>query len=202
MIRFHSRKTRFGVEMLRNIAIDLRYGGYCGGRIPTRFAHLDAHGTSSADYYQLSKLFDSSKGGCVVNDNDVLVDVGSGKGRIVNFWLHRGFRNAIYAVELDEAFAVPAANRLRKHKNVKVLCGDAIELLPEDGSFFFLFNPFGEQTMLRFKEKVVDIAKKNPLVRILYLKCDALQVFEGDPRWEIERMEGFFYPAAMIRFKG
>jgi hypothetical protein len=201
-IRFQARKTRFGVEAARNIAIDFRYGGYCGGRIPTRFAHLDAHGTSSADYYQLSRLFDTSRGGVKVNDDDVLVDVGAGKGRIVNFWLYRGFRNRIYALELDETFALPAAERLRKHTNVTFLCGDAIELLPEDGSFFFLFNPFGEQTMRRFKEKVTTIAEKNPSVRILYFKCDALAVFENDDRWRIERLEGFFYPGALIHFTG
>jgi hypothetical protein len=202
MARFQAKKTRFGLEIVRNIVIDLRYGGYCGGRIPTRFAHLDAHGTSSADYYQLARLFDTSKGGVTVHDNDVLVDVGAGKGRIVNFWLHRGFRNPIYAIELDESFAIPAAKRLLKHENVKFLCGDAIALLPENGTFFFLFNPFGAQTMTRFKERAAEIAKKNPAIRILYAKCDSLHVFENDDRWKIERLKGFFYNAALIHFKG
>jgi len=86
-LRYYAIKTRLGREAIRNIVIDWKYGGYCGGRTLTRFPETGAHTTVSTDYYELEKVFGHQ--GVSVRSNDVLVDLGCGKGRILNYWLHR-----------------------------------------------------------------------------------------------------------------
>jgi hypothetical protein len=54
----------------------MRYGRPLGGTIKTRFAHLGAYDTANADYKDLAKLF-----------AHLLVDVGCGKGRAINWFL-------------------------------------------------------------------------------------------------------------------
>ena len=77
---------------------DLRYGGYFGGFQKTRYGHLGAHDTMSSHYFVLSRLF----GKFPVKESDVLVDVGCGKGRVINWWLRKGCRHRIIGIELDE----------------------------------------------------------------------------------------------------
>jgi SAM-dependent methyltransferase len=199
VVRWYARKTRFGLEWLRDVAIDWKYGGYCGGRIGTKFPETGAHGTSSADYYQLEKLF--SPGGLEVGADDVLVDVGCGKGRILNFWLHRGFRNRMYGLELDPEIAAWAGNRLRKFSNVHVIAGDAVANLPADATAIFLFNPFAASVMELFKRRVKEMFHGSP-VRILYFHCKSAHVFENDPDFHVRELRlNTFYRAVLITMR-
>ena len=75
--------------------IDLRYGGYFGGKIKSRYAHLGAHDTASGHYSVLSCIFRKYK----IKDSDVLVDVGCGKGRVINWWLKQGHQNRIIGMD-------------------------------------------------------------------------------------------------------
>src|SRR5215831_10941419 len=152
LFKFYAVKSRWGVEAIRNILLDWKYGGYCGGRIRTRFAGSGAHPTVSTDYYQLPKLFGPE--GVRVRPDDVLVDVGCGKGRVLNYWLHSGLKNRIYGLELDPEFAGFAARRLAKFRNVTILAGDAIANLPDDATLIFLYNPFEGDVLERFQAQV------------------------------------------------
>jgi SAM-dependent methyltransferase len=196
---WYARKTRFGIEWLRNVAIDWKYGGSCGGRIHTRFPETGANGTSSADYYQLDKLFGPK--GVRIQPEDVIVDVGCGKGRVLNYWLHRGYRNRIYGMELDPDFAAFSANRLRKFTNVSIIAGDALAKLPSDATLFFVFNPFKAPVFEAFK-KQLELQFRNRPCRILYFHCKHADVFRDDPRWTLEELHlNTFYDAVLITKK-
>ena len=198
-VMWYARKTRCGVEWLRNAAIDWKYGGSCGGRIPTKFADSGATGTSSADYYQLDKLFGSK--GVRIQPEDVLVDVGCGKGRILNYWLYRGFRNRMYGLELDPEFAATSARRLRKFENVSIIAGDALVNLPDSATLFFLFNPFKAPICEAFKKRV-ETQFRNKACRILYFHCKYADVFRDDPQWNLEELHlNTFYNAFLITKK-
>ena len=125
----------------------------CAGAAQTPYRDLGAYGTSSADYVQLRKIF-STENGIRISPDDVLVDVGCGKGRVLNHWLEMGLDNRLVGVELDRDVAAFAARRLGRFPNVEVVCGDAIEELPRDGTVFFLFNPFNRGTLSRFAERI------------------------------------------------
>ncbi len=72
----------------------------------------------------------------------MLVDIGCGKGRVINFWLHQGLTNRLIGLELDPDVATAAQQRLAPYRNVQIIVGDAIENLPTDGTLFYLYNPF------------------------------------------------------------
>jgi SAM-dependent methyltransferase len=195
-------KTRCGLESLRNWLLDRKYGGSCGGAYPTRFEEIGAKSTSSIDYYQLSRLF-HEKNGVVIRESDVLVDVGCGKGRVINWWLHQALRNKIVGIELDERFARFAAKRLKPYANVRIVCGNALDNVPEDGTVFFLFNPFHAPVVEAFKDRLYSMFHDRGNVTIVYCNCKCLDLFRNDPNWVVQppRLRTF-YPCAVIRLKG
>lgn len=176
---------------LRNAMFDLRYGGWSGGymRNPT----AGASGTGATDYAIMPQIFDGR-----INPSDVLVDVGCGKGRVINWWLSRGLKNRIYGIEMLEDVAASVRRRLQKFQNVTIITGDATEQLPGDGTLFFLFNPFEDWLMDRFRERTLEIKPRGQFT-IIYFAPEHLHVFQKDRRWKIEVIplplpeSGFFY---------
>lgn len=200
LVHFYRLKTRWGVECVRNFAIDWKYGGSCGGTIPTKFAEIGAQGFTSADYYQLDKLF--GPGGVQIRPDDVLVDVGCGKGRVINHWLRSGYRNKIYGLEIDPEIADFAAKRLRKFDNVRVVPGDAIANLPEETTLIFLFNPFKPVMIEQFKNEAKRRFRGKQGFRILYFYSKWSYVYREDPELEVQDLRlNTFYPAVLITIK-
>jgi SAM-dependent methyltransferase len=195
------RKPRYGIEHVRNYVIDRRYGGSCGGAIPTRFGELGAYGTSSVDYWQLRRIF-APANGLEIQPGDVLVDVGCGKGRVLNHWLEDGHAGRIVGIEIDEEFAGFAQRRLSAHPQVEVLCADALEVLPLDANLMFLFNPFGPELMARLADRVAELyAPEDPLTIVYYLPKHE-EVWLDDPRFEVEPLpERAFYRGIKIRLR-
>jgi tRNA G46 methylase TrmB len=128
----------------------MRYGGLLGGETNTRYAHIGARETANCDYEALSRIFANR-----IKASDVLVDIGCGKGRVINWWLHNGCRNRIIGIELDEEIANRTRQRLRRYKNVSIITGDAIQNLTADGTLFYLYNPFKEHIMEAFKKRLI-----------------------------------------------
>src|SRR5438093_966038 len=123
----------------RNVVRDLRFGGKpLGGTVKSRYAHLGAHDVGNADYDDLAILFREAD----VQPDDVIVDVGAGKGRAINWLVRAHPSNRIVGIELDPEICAETAKRLARFDQVEILCGDALELLPADGTLFYLFNPF------------------------------------------------------------
>ncbi len=192
-------KTRFGTELVRNYAIDRRYGGSCAGSSPTAFGHLGAYGTSSVDYWQLRRIF-SPENGVRIAAEDVLVDVGCGKGRVLNYWLELGLGNRIVGIELDERFAELAAGRLARYANVEVIRGDALEMLPAESTLIFLFNPFDRDVLARFAELLATAFAGRPRLVVIYYFAMHAHVFERDPRFVVEPFAlPTFHPGVIVR---
>jgi SAM-dependent methyltransferase len=164
-------------KMARNALRDLRYGKPLGGTIRTKYAHLGAHDVGNADYEDLALLF----AGVPVGPDDIIVDVGCGKGRSINWFLDRYPGNRIVGIELDPEICAETAKRLRKYERVTVVCGDATALLPADGTVFYLFNPFDESVMRRFAQAMLD--RSSPAT-IVYLNEKHADVFD-DPRFTV-----------------
>jgi 16S rRNA A1518/A1519 N6-dimethyltransferase RsmA/KsgA/DIM1 with predicted DNA glycosylase/AP lyase activity len=170
--------------MVRNAVRDLRYGGLLGGTIKTSHAHLGAHDVGNADYDDLTELFAQVE----IGPEDVIVDVGCGKGRAINWFLSHHPRTRIYGLELEPDVCAKTAHRLRRHANVTILCGDATELLPADGTVFYLFNPFGPDVLARFIAAflAVDAPRKRTIV---YYNCKFVELFQAEPRVEVRMLE-------------
>lgn len=171
----------WGIRLIRNALIDLRYGGLLNGSVMSRYAQLGSLETSNNDYEALSHIFANR-----IKPSDVLVDIGCGKGRVINWWLHSGCRNRIIGIELDEEIANRTRQRLRKYKNVTIIAGDAIQNIPADGTLFYLFNPFTADVMEAFKVHLMSLFDKDHDITILYYRCNSVDVFRNDPAWIVE----------------
>lgn len=175
-------------RLSRNVTLDLRYGGFLGGTVRTPFAGLGIHDTASTDYDALPDIFHNA-----ISPSDVLVDIGCGKGRVINWWLSCGIENQIVGIELDPRIAEETRSRLRNYPNVSIIGGDALLHLPENGTVFYLFNPFNESWMLSFKDRMAGFRQHRQAIRIFYYNCLYSDVFESDPAWIVE-MTGLRHP--------
>jgi SAM-dependent methyltransferase len=188
-------------RLVRNAATDLRFGGFLGGSEVTRFGASGAYDTSNTDYLVLSAIFRDR-----IAPDDVLVDVGCGKGRVLNHWLASGLKNKIVGIELDPDVAARTRRRLRRYRNVTVLVGDAVQLLPMEATVCYLFNPFGEEAVARFK---ASFESNCPSALLMYYNPKHLGRFSADDTWQVETVDlkpqlppG--YPAhalALLRFR-
>ena len=191
-------KPRYGIESIRDFIIDERYGGRCGGTYASRWDDKGYRGTSSAHYFYLKNLFAAHN--ITIRPDDVLVDVGCGKGRVLNFWLSRGLRNRMVGIEIDERWADFTAKRLAGYDNVEILCGDAFEIMPKDGTVFFIFNPFTRETTERFKGLLEKLRGPGADITLVYYMCNYDDLFEADPRWEVSRVtDNTFHPSIVAR---
>ncbi len=187
------------IRTVKNFFRDIQIGGkFLGGGIESRYGDIGAFKTSNSQYEMMDIIFS----GIDVSPKDVLVDVGCGKGRVLNYWLTKFPRNRIYGIELDPDIANNTARRLRKYDRCSIITGDAVENLPEDGTIFYLFNPFDEYVMSRFKEAIEKICRKNGNIRIIYLNCVYKDKFENSKLWNVSDLsEGKkIYDTAYIRY--
>lgn len=201
-VHYNVRKTGYGLDTWRNLLIDRRYGGSCAGTSkPAYYAAVGANEIQSSDYTQLDMLFDRNR--LEIRPDDVLVDVGCGKGRVFNFWLERGHRNRMVGLELSEEVAAAARERLACFPNVTILAGDAIANLPPDGTFFYVYNPFAEPVVRRFADALAATVERKADVRIIYNHCRHIDVFAADPRWNITFLDVGWrrVRAALITFR-
>jgi SAM-dependent methyltransferase len=178
-------------KSLRNATVDLRFGRFLGGTIRSRYEHLGAFHVANSDYDDLPLLFAAAQ----VAPEDILVDVGCGKGRVINWLLRNHPANTIYGIELDPEVCASTTRRLRRFEQVQILCGDATTMLPSDGTIFFLFNPFDEHVLRRFADAFLAGAEAGKRRRIVYYNCKYLDVFLDDPRFAVDAIA----PAASHR---
>jgi SAM-dependent methyltransferase len=185
------------VKLLRNAAVDLRFGKFLGGTIRTRYGHLGAFHVANSDYDDLPVLF----GVAEITPDDVLVDVGCGKGRVINWLLIHHSANQIVGIELDPDVCSTTAKRLRRFPNVEIVCGDATAMLPEEGTLFYLFNPFDERMLRRFAAAFLAGVGEAKTRRIVYYNCRFGNVFRDDPHFVVEEIDlpSGSHPSALIR---
>jgi hypothetical protein len=192
-------KTKLGLEPIRNYLFDRRYGDWCGGTFRSSFDSLGMYGTSSADYSMLPKLF-NERNGTVIRREDVLVDVGCGRGRVINWWLSLGLGNKIVGIELEQRWAKEAEARLARFPNVTIVHGSVLDCLPPDGTVFYLFNPFGAEVMEEFKERLLEVLGPRAAFILVYYFSMHQRVFEHDRRFTVEPVRTkTFHPSVVVR---
>lgn len=180
---------------LANALLDLRFGGLLRGGKETLHAHLGAYATNNSSYGTVQALFCGR-----VKPTDVLVDVGCGKGRVINAWLAEGYTNQMIGIELDAGVAGKTRARLRRYSNVSILTGDIIANFPSDGTLFYLFNPFDAKVMSRFKDTLKECISRRATGEacVLYYNCRHVEVFARDEACKIE-YGSLEHPYAIIR---
>lgn len=188
-------------RLFRNACLDLRYGAFLGGTRKTPYSHLGIEDTANTDYGVLPLIFNGR-----IHDSDVLVDVGCGKGRVINWWLSQGLRNRIIGIEIDGAVARVTQKRLEGFRNVEIVTGDVIQHLPMEGTLFYLFNPFKAVVVEAFKNRMEQMFPGRRDITILYYNCVHKEIFGLDLNWSVHTVElrGSLnaHPLAVIQWRG
>jgi len=183
MISYLWRRALGIRRRIRNLLFDARYGGFSGEFGRTRRARYCR--VVNTDYALMPQIFAGR-----IRADDVLVDVGCGRGRVINWWLDQGHRGPIIGLELLEDVAASTRSRLKRFANVTIVSGDAIANLPPEGTLFFLFNPFGTVDLTRrFIEQFAARFTGTSGVRIIFYACIHVECFKQDPRWDVEEVE-------------
>ena len=167
----------------RTLVRDLRFGGSLAGNVSSRQRHLGSHNVANTPYSVLPPMFAGR-----VRAGDVLVDVGCGKGRVINWWLSQGLRNRIVGLEMDPEIAAATAKRLRRHSNVTIINADATTSVPGDATLLYLYNPFDGPATERFKADLVARFGDRGIT-LLYWNAEYLEVFERDARWRTHMVD-------------
>lgn len=168
---------------LRNASLDLRFGAVLSGYKETSVPGMNW--VVNTDYEVLSRIFVPG----TIGSSDVLVDVGCGRGRVINWWLRMGCRNDIVGIEYDEPTALQTAKRLKRYTNVRIAVGDALEVSPSEGTIFYICNSFDGRIMARFNDVIKSHCLSRHSVRIVYYRALYLDVFKSDPTWNVEERE-------------
>jgi SAM-dependent methyltransferase len=167
----------------RTLATDLRYGAILSGNVGTRHRQAGAYNVVNTPYAVLPQIFAGR-----IGRDDVLVDVGCGKGRVINWWLSRGLRNRMYGIEIDPEVAAATRRRLRRFGNVTIITGDATSSVPDEATLLYMYNPFDEAAVARLKENLAERFFARGIT-MLYWNVEWLAAFEGEPRWSTEVIE-------------
>lgn len=172
------------IKILRNLTLDIRLGGLYGVGYQPHSPSSSAHEVAATNYTALPLIFDG-----LVGPDDVLVDVGCGRGRVIRWWLHQGYSNKIIGIELDKKTALYARRKLKKWNNVEIVHGDVLTNIPQDGTIFYLYNPFNREMTEKVKVRIVDLFARKKSVKLLYYNSRYVDVFKDDPNWAVRELD-------------
>ena len=131
--------------------------------------------TVSTNYEELEIIFFEH---ISLKETDVIVDVGCGKGRVFSYLLYKGLKNKMIGYEINKTVGDKTKKRLGRFKNVEIRSENIFDEFPEQGNIFYLYHPFKEAMMTDFKNQVLKIANRNPV--ILYNNPFHLDVFNDE----------------------
>jgi predicted RNA methylase len=114
----------------------------------------------SPDYWCIRKVRKILKSG--TEANEVFYDLGSGKGRVLCVMAQRPFMRVVGVELFENLCEVARQNALHmrwRKAPIEIFCADAAQTDLSDGTDYFMFNPFGVDTM---REVITNI--KNSLI--------------------------------------
>src|SRR5262249_45483819 len=149
-----------------------------GGLYESPFRSLGMHSTASTPYWELSRIFRHPA--ARVGHEDVLVDVGCGRGRVIAWWLRMGLGTRLVGVELTPEVAAATRAAFAAHANVTILAGDVRTTSIPEATLYYLSNPFDRAIVSAFKDLVKAVHAARSGVRIVYYKAQYVDVFTTD----------------------
>lgn len=146
---------------------------FLAGQIPSiDNAHIIK--TVSTNYEELDVIFSEY---LPLQPDDVIADVGCGKGRVFSYLLYKKKQNRMIGYEINEAVGHQTQKRLSRYKNIEIRCENIFDNFPEKIEVFYLYNPFKEAMTSAFIEKVLQM-QRAPV--IIYNNPIHLNLFTSD----------------------
>lgn len=124
---------------------------------------------------------------------DVLYDLGCGKGRIVCWFARKTLKRCVgveFDAHLSDEARANAASLAGRKTPIEIRTGDASLEDYSDATIITMYNPFGREVMQAVLEKLsVSLDLKPRRLQIIYAAPFQLGVFENFPRFvEVGRM--------------
>jgi len=144
--------------------------------------YSDGNMYQPTSYRMLRKLFREVP----IQEDDVFVDLGCGKGRVVAFVAQELHIKEALGIEVVPELALIAQEnieRINAASPASIIREDAAKADLSQGTLFFFYEPFGRQSMERILEKIRNSAEMNPrTIRILCVNLNAKDLLDG-ARW-------------------
>ena len=163
-------------------------------------SNLDAVGYAATRYVDLQRIAQYLN----LSPDDVFVDYGSGKGRVVLFMSMQKIKKAI-GLEIDPILMRETRKNIKtfedkypQHSPVEFIEGEAMDFDPAEGTVFFFYNPFGEKTFQKIVNNIERSLQKNPRrILILYKNAKEKKLLDEaswlTPLGQIEKTEIFVW---------
>ena len=132
-------------------------------------------------YWNLDELFKDTK----FTSDDHLVDIGSGKGRVLAWWLGKNLPGKCTGIELDPFVAGVARKWLKRYpeERVRMIEGNAIEQEYDQYTIIYIFRPFAKEFLVKLLERLE--AQLTHPIRFYYMSdLFSCEVFWNRPGWK------------------
>lgn len=148
---------------------------------------IGATDSQPTHYLILKKVFSHVD----LSSADAFIDIGCGKGRALAFLLNRHCPCPLYGVEISEVPGRIALEWTKKHDNIHVVIGDALEQNYDAYTVLYLSRPFLTNTFLRFIDTLE--SQMSHAVTLIYL-YDQVNgyMLKSRPGWSMKYREVFF----------
>ena len=183
------------VKFLRHIYVSITYRivrifdrrrdqRVCGCSLTKRYATNVEGGTkySGTCYWTLEEIFADSE----FTNEDSLVDVGCGQGRLFAYLIEQHFPGKMTGIEYDAETADIAKAWTAKYpeKNIRIIQGDAFAQQYDEYTVFYLFNPFTFDYFVKFID-LLESQLTHP-IRFYYMSDQGKsKILNQRPGWEI-----------------
>ena len=149
-----------------------------------------AHEPTPTPYFILEDLFSRIH----LDEDSHLLDVGCGAGRVLAYAVEAGLPGHFTGVELDPALAARAQSWTGPFDQVDVVCGSALDMPLESFTHFYLFNPFDNNVLLAFLDKLEARARRR--VVLVHMSDNGENYsYMGRPGWTLREQGEFWrYP--------
>lgn len=184
--RWHARHA---IATVKDHYYDLRLGIETDGTFPfkdtSKNKDMDKHGISP--YGTIREIIEYLK----PNQEDVFIDYGCGTGRMIFFAANRELKKVV-GVELNKEIADAAMRNYRNLKNavtpVEIIIADAAHFNADEGTIFYLYNPFGRKTVSAVIGNIKKSLTLHPRkIRIVDYGLQCRYLFEDEPWLELEK---------------
>jgi len=142
--------------------------GWWRGQPTEKSQYHDNRAYGTPDYFYIRTIIKRLR----PESDDIIYDLGSGKGRVLCVMSRRQVRKCIGIELFEELCQVARANAAKmrgRRSPIEIRCNDAVRAELSDGTIFFLFNPFGADTLAEVLAKLKQSLATNPRrVRLVY----------------------------------
>jgi len=130
-----------------------------------------------------------------LDHDDTFVDVGCGKGRVLWFVATRRRLRKAIGIEIEHELAQIARENIAKARlrtPVTIIEEDASKADLSEGTVYYLYNPFGQETLRRFLKNIQRSLQTHPRdIRIVYLNPKPAQLLDEAIWLHREKCNGY-----------